>query len=335
MECDNCGRNSVALEQVPANNFKRNRAAAAAGSIGVCDLCYAQFRLREEAVARVVDSGSAKKLIVAGPGTGKTHTFRKLVESLRDGSKVVIFTLINNLVDDLRELENVPEREVGVFTFHGFCKNLLYQEVGAAEFSYSGSLPKLIEQDAELLDLEFETPPEQAFSELRENEDSVHFYMKRAEYYRAVGYVDSVYRVFTFFRERSQTIPQYALVIADEYQDFNRLEAAFIDLLATKSPVLLAGDDDQALYAFRFASYEFIRAVFGNADFENFNLPLCSRCPPVLIEAVKAFIKNAIAKGNLKDRISKEFECYWPEKFVEHVIYLKILNANSSTKSNS
>jgi hypothetical protein len=35
-----------------------------------------------------------------------------------------------------------------------------------------------------LLDLEFETPPEQAFSELRENEDSVLFYMKRAEYYR-------------------------------------------------------------------------------------------------------------------------------------------------------
>ncbi len=135
---------------------------------------------------------------------------------------MVIFTLINNLVDDLRELENVPEREVSVFTFHGFCKNLLYQEVGAAEFSYSGSLPKLIEQDAELLDLDFEIDPERAFSELREGEESVIFYMKRAEYYRAVGYVD---RVFTFFRERPQTIPQYALVIADEYQDFNRLEA--------------------------------------------------------------------------------------------------------------
>lgn len=333
MKCDNCGKDSGALEQVPASNFKRNRGGVAAGAIGVCDLCYRHFRLREEAVARVVDSGSPKKLIVAGPGTGKTHTFRKLVESLPEGSKVVIFTLINNLVDDLRELEQIPGREVKVFTFHGFCKNLLYQEVGGAgEFSYSGALSSLIEQDAELLDLEFEIDSEQAFSELREGEESVSFYMKRADYYQAVGYVDSVFRVFTFFRERPQTIPQYSLAVADEYQDFNRLEAAFIDLLATKSPVLLAGDDDQALYSFRFASHEFIRAVFGDADFDKFNLPLCSRCPPVLIEATKAFIENAIAKGNLKGRIPKDFECYWPEKFVEHDLYPKILYAHCSAR---
>ena len=160
---------------------------------------------------------------------------------------MVIFTLINNLVDDLRKLENVPEREVGVFTFMGSARTCFIKEWAQPEFSYSGSLPKLIEQDAELLDLKFEIDPEQAFSELREGEASVLFYMKRAEYYRAVGYVDRVYRVFTFFRERPQTTPQYVFVIADEYQDFNRLEAAFIDLLATRSPVLLAGDDDQAL----------------------------------------------------------------------------------------
>jgi superfamily I DNA/RNA helicase len=333
MECDNCGKDSGALEEVPASNFRRNRRGAAAGSIGVCNLCHTQFRLREEAVARVVGSCNPKKLIVAGPGTGKTHTFRKLVESLPERSKVVIFTLINNLVDDLRELENIPEREVRVFTFHGFCKNLLYQEVGAAEFSYSGSLSRLIEQDADLLDLEFEIDPEQALSELREDEESLGFYMKRADYYKAVGYVDSVFRVFTFFRERPQTIPQYALVIADEYQDFNRLEAGFIDLLATKSPVLLAGDDDQALYSFRFASHEFIRAVFGNADFEKFNLPLCSRCPPVLIEATKGFIQNAIARGNLQGRIAKDFDCYWPEKFVEHGLYPKVLDVHCSTRT--
>jgi superfamily I DNA/RNA helicase len=157
--------------------------------------------------------------------------------------------------------------------------------------------------------------------------------MKRAEYYRAVGYVDSVFRVFTFFRERPRTITPYVLVIADEYQDFNRLEAGFIDLLATKSPVLLAGDDDQALYSFRFASHEFIRAVFANAVFEKFNLPLCSRCPPVLIEATKGFIECAIARGNLQGRIAKHFDCYWPEKFVEHDLYPKILDVHCSART--
>ena len=193
MNCDNCGRECPKLEEAPAANFKKNRLRVADVNISVCDLCLGQFKLREAAVEKCVGSDSAKKLIVAGPGTGKTHTFRKLVESLPGGSKVVIFTLINNLVNDLRELEQIPGREVKAFTFHAFCKSLLYQEVGgAAEFSYSGTVPDLIGQDENLLGLEFDIGSEQAISELRENEDSALFYMRRADYYRAVGYLDSV-----------------------------------------------------------------------------------------------------------------------------------------------
>jgi superfamily I DNA/RNA helicase len=315
-------------------NFRRNHLGANTGSINICDKCRNQFELRDQAVARVVESPSPKKLIVAGPGTGKTHTFRKLVESLPAGSRVVIFTLINNLVDDLRELEQIADREVSVFTFHGFCKSLLFRGVGdAGDFSYTAALPDLVNHDAELLDMEFQVPAEQALSELREDEDSVRFFLDRADYYGAVGYVDSVYRVLKFFREHSDAIPEYQLVIADEYQDFNRLEASLIELLASKSSVAIAGDDDQALYAFRFASHEFIRALFSDDKFEHFNLPLCSRCPPVLVDAANAFIEAAKAKGNLKGRIPKDFECYWPDKFVEHAAYARIAQVHCSQKT--
>jgi superfamily I DNA/RNA helicase len=273
-------------------------------------------------------------LIVAGPGTGKTHTFRKVVEALPERSEIIIFTLINNLVDDLRELEQIPSRNVRVFTFHGFCKSLLYSEVGGAgDFSYTGALPSLVAQDAELLNLDFSVLPVQAISELLEEEESFLFYMSRADYYKAVGYVDSVYRVFAHFRENPENIPRYALVIADEYQDFNRLEAAFIDLLSTVSPLLVAGDDDQSLYKFRYASHEFIRRIFASPDFENFNLPLCSRCPPVLIQATNALIETVRADGHLQDRIPKDFECYWPDKFVEHGKHPHLIQAHCSAKS--
>jgi len=122
MECDNCGKDSAALEQVPASNFKRNRAGAATGSIGVCDLCYGQFRLREEAVAKVIDSDNPKKLIVAGPGTGKTHTFRKLVESLPEGSKVVIFTLLTTLWMIFARLNSYRDAKSESSLFTGFAR---------------------------------------------------------------------------------------------------------------------------------------------------------------------------------------------------------------------
>ena len=41
------------------------------------------------------------------------------------------------------------------------------------------------------------------------------------------------------------SIRSYDLVLIDEYQDFNRMEAAFIDLLAEKRPIVVAGDDDK------------------------------------------------------------------------------------------
>jgi hypothetical protein len=44
----------------------------------------------------------------------------------------------------------------------------------------------------------------------------------------------------------SGKVPSYNQVLVDEFQDFNQLEVSLIDLLAGKSPILLAGDDDQA-----------------------------------------------------------------------------------------
>jgi hypothetical protein len=70
------------------------------------------------------------------------------------------------------------------------------------------------------------------------------FYFERADYYNAVDYDDSVYRVEKNIEGKA---PRYELVVIDEFQDFNRMEAAVIDGLAGVSPIVIAGDDDQAL----------------------------------------------------------------------------------------
>src|ERR1700693_751816 len=81
-------------------------------------------------------------------------------------------------------------------------------------------------------------------------------------------YDDSVYRVQ---RHIEGAAPYYELVLIDEFQDFNRMEAAVIDGLAGVSPIVIAGDNDQALYSqLRSASWDHIRANYLGGHYEIF-----------------------------------------------------------------
>lgn len=56
----------------------------------------------EAAIKAVVSSASDKKLVIGGPGTGKTMLFRQLLEHAPgDPDQRLVLTFINNLKDDL------------------------------------------------------------------------------------------------------------------------------------------------------------------------------------------------------------------------------------------
>lgn len=78
----------------------------------------------KDAVDRVLVSKARKKLVVAGPGAGKTTLFRKLLDSA-DGTadQRLVLTFINNLKADLEGSLGDAAR---VFTLHGYCQHLLH-----------------------------------------------------------------------------------------------------------------------------------------------------------------------------------------------------------------
>lgn len=307
--------------------FPRNRAGKQDGQIKVCTRCKECLEARDTCVGDILRSRSSNRLIVAGPGTGKTFTFKKVINSLPQGSKVLAFTLINNLANDLKtDLAALKNDNVKAATFHGFCREMLHSKAELAGltnyFEYFVRLPPLIVEDAEFLEQPFRPADFDAdFANLKESGAALQFYLKRASYYNAASHNDSVYRVFKAFQGQKDSIPAYDLIIADEYQDFNQLEAAFIDLIGEETNVLIAGDDDQALYAFRHASKEFIRALYSDKRYEKFPLPFCSRCTPVLVEATNYFAEQAIRSGLLQGRIPRTYKCYWPDKHPEHLRY--------------
>ena len=278
----------------------------------------------------IINSPARKKIIVAGPGTGKTFTFRELLKG-RNGNALAL-TFINNLADDLKkDLDGLAESK----TFHGYCIKLLYENpVGGvdANFMVFPKLPKIIRSDEKLL-FGRKSNFDDAFQCLIEDDGRIDFYIARANFYNAVGFDDSVYRVLQYFKSGFGEPPQYEQVVIDEFQDFNRLEVAFIEEIEKVNPILIVGDDDQAIYYdLKNASSDFIREKAKDLDYERFELPYCSRCTEAIVDAVDDIITHAKANGNLTNRVDKNYVCYLPDKLQDSLNYPKIVHAKCSVQ---
>lgn len=288
-------------------------------------------RLRAEASAGIIGSTADKKLIVAGPGTGKTYTFREALAA--SGGKGLALTFIRNLVVDLTSaLGDLAD----VFTLHGYCKHLMHRHdvAGLKDGDYYPPLLDIVVDDILALDgrVVDRRDVDVRLHALDESDGLIGEVLLRADYYNAVSHNDLVYRVLRHFEASPETIPTFPLIVVDEYQDFSLLEATFIDLLGTKSPELIAGDDDQALYKdLKHASPDFIRGLARGDVFETFELPYCSRCTSVIVDAVNDAITAATAQGNLADRLTKNFACYLPDKGPDSEANPKIIHVQCST----
>lgn len=290
----------------------------------------------EQAVDRILRSTSPKKLIVAGPGAGKTFLFRKVLERTPGESKSrLVLTFINELKDDLeRSLSDLAS----VYTLHGYCHYLLrwnpVLSVGLSDdFDYFPSIPTLIKRDWEIANGK-QAPQFVGLMRDLQTGAETDFYLARSDYYDAIGYDDSVFRVHARLSEDPDQVSHYDLVLIDEFQDFNRLESSFINLLASESPILIAGDDDQALYSqLRSSNPDFIRALHADGEFEVFELPFCMRCPAAIVTAVNAIIAKAQGHGCLRTRIKKPFRHYSPVKGPDSKKYPFIQSVQCSVQS--
>lgn len=288
-----------------------------------------QIEKRKRYTDLIINSTARNKIVVAGAGTGKSFTFKTYLTG-KEG-KLLALTFINNLARDLfNDLAGIAD----VHTFHGFCKSLLHRmsvEGITSHFQYYPKLPNIIESDAQILTSAL-SGFEKSLQTLTEGAE-IKFYINRANYYDSVGHNDSVYRVLKFFGSNPRAIPTFTQIVVDEYQDFNSLEVEFIESLALKSPVLIAGDDDQALYGFKHASPDFLRKKAIEGDYEKFELPYCSRCTEVVVSSVADIISKAKDACLLEGRIEKKYLCFMPEKEADSRSYPRIIHASCSIQN--
>jgi ATP-dependent DNA helicase UvrD/PcrA len=256
---------------------------------------------RQQNVDKVLESSSPKKIVVAGPGTGKTFLFKKILKGKKES---LTLTFINSLVEDLSvDLCGLSE----VRTLHGFALKVVATTVGGRVKVYP-KLSKVIGEDARILknrEIKFD----HLFHTRDDSNKDITFYKNRKAFYRYYGFADLVHTAVLHLEQYPDKIPRFEQVLVDEFQDFNPLEVSLIDLLASKSPILIAGDDDQSLYFFKDANPEYIRQRYSkkNPEYESFGLAHCSRCTRVIVDAVNDVISAATKQGFLKNRIDKSF----------------------------
>ncbi len=95
-------------------------------------------------------------------------------------------------------------------------------------------------------------------------------------------------------------------VIADEYQDLNRLEQDLLDCLATNGSLCIAGDDDQSIYRVRYANPDGILQYLDREDVERYQIGVCGRCPDNILAMANCLISQA--PGRHKDDLTPREE---------------------------
>jgi len=256
-------------------------------------------------VKKIKESGKNLFVGMAGPGTGKSYTFRTIIESDEyKGKKILILSFINKLIDDLSE-EFKDFDNVEVLTLHAFAK----QKLGDVDLDQD--LDGIASED--YLFIKGNTINyEENFYENNLTEDAKEFYKERSSFYKyekdLYSFNSIIYAVNTFFSTCEDKIPtEYDLILIDEFQDFNKSEYELIKFLNKKSIVVLVGDDDQSLYYFKKAKPEQIRSLYNDSSTEAFSLDYCYRCTEVMVNVANDLIRNTKEKGYLKDSQVKKF----------------------------
>ncbi|CAB3786612.1 DNA helicase II [Pararobbsia alpina] len=242
-------------------------------------------------------------LILAGAGSGKTRVLTTRIAWLiqtgqvsPNGILAVTFTnkAAKEMVARLQAMMPINTRGMWIGTFHGLCNRMLRAHYRDAALPQTFQILDMADQLSAVkrlmkaLNVDDEKYPPKSVVNFINNakeqglrpqqvEATDSFNRKLVELYEAYdaqcqreGVVDFAELLLRCYELLSMSAPlrahyqaRFRHILVDEFQDTNRLQYAWLKMLAgTQAAVFAVGDDDQSIYAFRGAN------VGNMADFE-------------------------------------------------------------------
>ncbi len=272
-------------------------------------------------------------LILAGAGTGKTHTvtcrIAHMVDKGIDPKGILAVTFTNKAALEMRErvgrmIEKRAARRITVSTFHSLCVRILREDIGRLGYKtnftiYTGSeqsglIRRLIVRHGGIK--EKITPKDvlSAMSRMKNSggglemiEDNltaniIASYMREIRAQNSVDFDDLLILADKLLTEhadiREAWQKRFRYITVDEFQDTNSLQMSLLGhLVGPQHNVCVVGDDDQSIYGWRGAQIsnilEFERFI---PNPKNIKLEENSRCTGPILDAANALIRHNIGR---------------------------------------
>ncbi|KAK0617412.1 P-loop containing nucleoside triphosphate hydrolase protein [Immersiella caudata] len=246
-----------------------------------------------DAQRRAVSSNAATVAILAGPGSGKTHTLTSRVVWLIDHvgyrpEDVVVATFTVKAAREMKDrigraLGDGREKKIVLGTFHSIARRYLAaygRQIGLAPkfgIADDNDSRNIINRICKRLQLTLDPPAARAWISkkkaggtegesksakklsvgLQELQKCYDEYQKQLKLSNLLDYDDLLVRCVELLRKLPSCVSNIQTVLIDEYQDTNGIQYELMKLFAQRyRRITVVGDPDQSIYGWRAAEIQ-------------------------------------------------------------------------------
>ena len=261
----------------------------------------------------VIQNPNENKLVIALPGSGKTHTTVSLAEVITSNptNTILMLTFTNAAATEMGERihKRLAPQAASRVKSMTFAKLLLQQFRTISKgrkLLMGGEQENYIRRTASKLNVAYDSIP--IFAEFIENagrvlnfEDdnsfSSRFFIEYLNLLALFGRVDlnTVTREVILGLQAGVIKPaNYNFIIVDEYQDTDELQYLWmLSHINAGTYFCVVGDDDQSIYSWRGAvGFENMRRFRSDFTPTTYTLSTCFRCAPYILGAAQRLIEN-------------------------------------------
>ncbi len=239
---------------------------------------------------QAVDHRGSHLLIIAGPGTGKTHTLTQriamMTKQLSSQQRILAVTFTNKAAEEMFvRLKNlcIDLSKVEVGTFHSFCLNLLRRYYREADISPDFQIldeeripeilkniwPNLSNRERAKIYDRITLYKSSQFD--RDIPEEVLLFNNALNAVHVLDFEDILLKTYRLMKQNPEILKivqnQYPYIFVDEYQDINAIQHALLRMwVGNNSQITAIGDPNQAIYGFRGSNLTFFESF--RTDFQ-------------------------------------------------------------------
>ena len=303
----------------------------------------------DEQQLEVVTTSSKNSVVLAGAGSGKTHTLilrvSYLINELKiDPSRILCLTFTNNAANEMesRYVQYSDNSTIPLIcTFHKFCYQILCENEEILHALDYNQVPRIIDEIEEnsvhtkiqmMTSTKLPKAARQLSYEPKLNEkfDYKIYHKTLKKYLIEENQITFDYlcsKICDLFISKSTIIQKYLnhydYIFVDEFQDTDPYQYKFIESFKNNSNIMLIGDVRQNIYSFRGCTNKILKELIKDNNWDIYKLEHNYRSTIEICDYANRFVtryKDNIPSLNLSSKIHGPSLRHTEEKYIDTVL---------------